>query len=105
MAIIPTDVKDPLPTVILNATEIAVFDEIFNANDNSGETDEEPKQSANRIVSVGPGGNKLVTELIDNDCEMSYELGSDLFKPQDVEFQIKLNDIFSGNLPFKENVC
>lgn len=110
-SITPNDIKDPLEAVVLNESEIAVYDDIFNESSSSDQLNEKSSQSAcdthgqtNEIINTSPGGTKRVTKVYGNDCEMSYEFGTDAFKPQPPGYQVKLNDLLSDNIPFKENV-
>lgn len=94
----------------MNESENAVFDNIFNESGGSNKVNENSLQSicdeqpTTEIVVVSPGGTKRVTTSYGDDFEISYEFGTAAFKPQPTGYQIKLNDILSGNVPFKENV-
>lgn len=94
------DMKNPLHTVRLDEPESVVLDEIFNGcannDDSNGRADGE--------FTVSPGGTKKVTQVIDDECELTFILGKNAFKPMDMGYQVKLNDPFTGNIPFKENV-
>lgn len=45
----------------------------------------------------------MVTKKIGDDCEMVYIYG-EVPKALLPLYQIKINDVISGNIPFKENV-
>lgn len=82
-----TDDKHPLEDVLLDAREAEVFGTIFHANES---------------VIHSPGGNTRV--VIDDDCELIFETGREVFKPMEMGYQVKINDALSGNCPFKQNV-
>lgn len=106
----PDDVKDPLEAVALNDSELSIFDHIFDENDDDeqpNEDAEEPTnnaQSSNVTIATSPGGTRTFTEHIDEDCVLVYESAGEDFRPQEMGFQVKINDPLSGNIPFKENV-
>lgn len=95
------DVKDPLRDVILEPNEVAAFDEMFNEeNSDENEVSENGKDS---VVHVSPGGTSRIT-ISEGDLEITYALDFEVFKPAPTGFQVKLNDILSGNIPSKDNV-
>lgn len=97
---IPTDNKDPLATVILEQNEVNAFDMIFDDNTTD---DDSHVDSTNEMIVFSPGGTKRTTKRIDSDCEMTYIVDGNSFKPYPAGYQIKINDILTENIPFKEN--
>lgn len=97
------DVKLPLQTVQLNAIEASVFNNMFDESNDVGNACID-QQVADEHITISPGGTKKVTKNIGDDCEMSFDYGQDMFKPANVGYQVKINDLLSDNIPFKENV-
>lgn len=68
------------------------------------------------VVATGNNGQALenshsdnlngtkVTEKIDDEIEITYVLGQKIFARAEDPYEVKKNDVFSGNRPFKE-VC
>lgn len=98
---VDNDVKDPLRDVILEENEVAAFDEMFNEENSDG--NEVPENRKNSVVHVSPGGTSRIT-ISEGDLEITYALDFEVFKPAPTGFQVKLNDILSGNIPSKDNV-
>lgn len=105
------DVKDLLEMVVLNESEISIFDHIFDENvdivqpnEEAEESTNDAQQPANVTIATSPGGTKTFTEDIGDDCVLVYESVGENFRPQQSGFQVKINDLLSGNIPFKENV-
>lgn len=97
------DVKMPLQNVTLDPNEVSAFDDIFDDSIESSDQEENTEDSRERVI-ISPGGTLKMRQVIDDDCEMSYGLGKNMFQPAEMGIQVKLNDEFSGNIPFKENV-
>lgn len=89
------DNKDPLPVVVLDEREENVFDDIFGEDDTVSSIEK---------ITFSPGGTKRATTVFDGDCEMTYSVDANAFEPNPTGFQMKSNDILSGNMPFKQNV-
>lgn len=54
------------------------------------------------LMHVTNDPSRVVVTYSDG-LEMSYAPGT-IFKPTDLGYQVKLNDVLSGNKPFRENV-
>lgn len=98
---IPNDMKDPLAIVTLEEDDVNALDDMFRDDITDANSD---INSTNEQVSVSPGGTKRATKAIDDDCEMTYPVDDNAFKPHPAGFQVKINDDLSGNIPFKDNV-
>lgn len=92
-----TDEKEPLPDVQLNARETDVFNSVFD------ESEHEQSQCEESLIH-SPGGTARMQQMIGDDCEMIFEIDREVFKPLDMGYQVKLNDLLSENIPFQENV-
>lgn len=92
-----TDEKEPLPDVQLNARETDVFNSVFD------ESESEQSQCEESLIH-SPGGTARMQQMIGDGCEMTFEIDREVFKPVDMGYQVKLNDLFSENIPFQENV-
>lgn len=90
-----TETKDPLADVRLDTREAAVFGSIFDGNEQS---------RLEESVIHSPDGTAKIKRVIDDDCEMTFEMDREVFKPVELGYQVKLNDLLSLNIPFKENV-
>lgn len=105
------DVKDPLSMINLGAPESAAFDNIFDDTDdtddelelNASQQSEHEVEQSTEIMHTSPGGTERTTKILDDDLEITYEVGA-VVLPMNPAFQVKSNDILSGNIPFKENV-
>lgn len=53
-------------------------------------------------LHVNEGQERVVVNF-DDGMEMSYVLGTTI-KPIDPGYQVKLRDLLSGNIPFRQNV-
>lgn len=69
---------------------------IFKSTVNNG-------QALENSHSDNLNGTK-VTEKIDDEIEITYVLGQKIFARAEDPYEVKKNDVFSGNRPFKE-VC
>lgn len=96
------DIKDPLAQVNLEAPEIDAFNDIFGDDNEQQEEESEIQIQLELKLTTSPNGTKRITKITD-EVEMTYELGSNPI-PMEAGFQVKLNDILSGNVPYKENV-
>lgn len=57
----------------------------------------------NEKATVNENGKVEITRTVDSDCELSYIWGeTPIPKPQ--FYEVKLNDIISGNIPFRQDV-
>lgn len=90
----PTETKEPLADVQLDEHEAAVFGSIFDENEQS---------QFEESVIYSPGGTARVKRIIDDDCELIFEVDR-VIKPMDMGYQVKICDALSENIPFKENV-
>lgn len=109
-----TDAKDPLEIVTLDEAEAFVYDDIFgehneignSSNSESAESESRNETPPRGVISTNSDGIKMVTETIADDCELTYELTQkdEIFKPEELGYQVKINDILSDNIPFKQNV-
>lgn len=97
------DDKQPLNNVQLDDTEASVFNNIFDGASNTDNTSNE-QSAINEHLNVSPGGTKKITQVIDDECQITFEIGRDMFKPADAGYQVKINDLLTDNIPFKENV-
>lgn len=104
------DVKHGLGTVDINAEDENAINDLLLREEEADENNEQA--NANRIAAISLGCNEkaemedgkiIVTKILDNSLEMKYTYGEEL-KPRDPLYTIKMNDVISGNLPFKENV-
>lgn len=62
------------------------------------------KPAENEKVVLTQDGKIEITKAIDEELEMTFILGQKLLAMED-RFQVKMNDLLSGNTPFQENVC
>lgn len=103
------DVKDPLSMINLAAPESAAFDNIFDDTDddelevNTSQQSEHEVEQSTDITHTSPGGTERTTKILDDDLEITYEVGA-VVLPMNPGIQVKSNDILSKNIPFKENV-
>lgn len=61
------------------------------------------KLAKNEQAAINEKGQIEITRTVDDDCEIKYIYGEEL-SPKDDGPQIKINDIISGNIPFRANV-
>lgn len=105
------DIKDSLQLVQLDASDGMAISYLFDNNANvSAQLDEHAASSASPELVLGVDetaierdGKIIVTKLFDQDLEMIYTYGQ---TPKALRplYQIKINDIISANIPFKDNV-
>lgn len=102
--------KPTLAPIGLDESDIAMFGNLFGAinisygadTHQSGD-DNYYQPAANEIMSVGDDGQIQITKIIDDDCEITYPLHKKIVPAIEV-YAVKLNDKFSKNIPFQENV-
>lgn len=109
------NVKNSFTPVQVDNDESLAIDGLFNASENIGSNDaidansdvspslENVILSANETASINSKGQVVVTRIVDKDVECVYIYGE---RPVPLApfYHIKLNDLVSGNIPFKENV-
>lgn len=88
---------------IFNATENVVSNEANNANADVSPSLENVVLSANETARINSKGQIVVKRIVDDDLECVYIYGE---RPVPLApfYHIKLNDLVTGNIPFKENV-
>lgn len=113
-----SEVKDIMPNVEMGEEEFLAIENVFNDNCDDGSLsdaiDENSIHSENTVqqvpqIHLSPGerafldgGILKVTKKYPG-CEITYTYG-EKFAPKVPMFEVKLNDIISMNIPFKENV-
>lgn len=106
------DVKHSLQSVQMDAGDEMAISCLFGDNTNvSTQSDGHAASGVSPLSLVlGDGetaeerdGKIIITKLFENDLEMTYTYGE---TPKALRplYQIKINDIISANIPFKENV-
>lgn len=109
------NLKNSFTPVQMNGDESLAIGDIFNATENvgsNGATDanadvspsiENVILSANETASINSKGQIVVKQIVDEDLECVYIYGE---RPVPLApfYHIKLNDLVTGNIPFKENV-
>lgn len=106
------DKKDILPTVQMDKIDELALD--FLINDDCEIESTSAKQRAldlhvaivleDNETAVVKDGKTIVTKKIDSELEMIFTYG-ETPKALAPLYHVKLNDLISGNIPFKENVC
>lgn len=105
---VESDVKHTLHTVQMDERdETAINTVIENHADVITETHESDsieqiKLAADEKAEM-KNGNVMITKTFDDDLQMTYTFGKNLHALQPL-YNIKMNDIISDNIPFKENV-
>lgn len=112
------DGKNVFPPVELNDIDSAAMDNLFNnsidddlvdtvAAENSGRTDinqlHDLNLASNERAALNEKGQIEITRVSDDDCAITYIHGETLV-PKNPLFEVKVNDLLTGNIPFKENV-
>lgn len=106
------EAKDMLPAVHLDEADDLALNDLYEDDCEIASTSVEhdtsnllarivlqPNETAEII-----GDKVIVTKKISNDLQMVYTHGEEP-RPLAPLYQTKLNDLVSGNIPFKENVC
>lgn len=115
-----SDVKDYLPSVVMNSEDSLALNSLFNVDssaektydnvtqptENSNQNDfrfKHLKLARNEKANINANGVIEVTRIVDSDCVVTYIYGQDII-PVNVGPEVKIKDVISGNIPFKSNV-
>lgn len=118
--------KHALLPVVVDSTESTAFIDLFNTggemavevpadnavscNDialNDSNQDQtlsmiQSKLAADEVAKMNAKGQIEVTKTVADDCQITYVYGETPV-PKNPLYEVKLNDLVSGNLPFREN--
>lgn len=104
------EAKNIMPDVELGSEESHAIESVFSDDDNDDASSSMNINPRPIILSAGEtsfyeNGVLKIKKIYgdEDDCEIVYVYGEQL-KPRVPTFQIKINDIISKNIPFKENV-
>lgn len=95
------DIKNELEVVQMDAVDELAISSIFNSNETASGISNLVLEDCE--TAEEKNGKIMVTKKIGDDCEMVYIYG-EVPKALLPLYQIKINDVISGNIPFKENV-
>lgn len=114
-----SEAKNIMPNIEMGEEESFAIESVFNGdyddenesmNMDSNASDSEDTDLPASQVNLAPGesafwdnGVLKVKRMYDRDCEITYTYGEKV-APKVPEFEVKLNDPISLNIPFKENV-
>lgn len=96
------DIKPILPTVVLSEAEQAMYGQMFDENESTNDESSDDEHQ-NEVINISPGGTKRITRQFSDGMEMTSEVGATI-QPELIGYQVKKNDIISGNIPFDTNV-
>lgn len=103
------EVKNVMPEVHIPPEDSDAIDAMFDSDSNSdgggydANSDIQTGAVASNETTFYEDGVLKVRTKYDEDCEYVIVYGTNP-QPKIPEYQVKLNDIISGNIPFKENV-
>lgn len=105
------EVKNIMPDIEMGEEESFAIESVFDsASDDGNSSDSENTDQQAPEVNLALGETAFwdgcvlkVRKKFDRDCEITYTFG-EKFVPKVLVFEIKVNDLISMNIPFKENV-
>lgn len=109
--------KSIMPNVVLEEQDLRAINAICDSGDDDASYADFSQNTNRHSLAIdtpplAPGeiafydndGVLKIKKKYSDDCEVIHEYGMTI-KPKIPVFEIKVNDLISGNIPFKENVC
>lgn len=102
-------IKNTFQPLIINEVDVEAMGTVFNLDDSNGLIAPNelstviPLLAQNEKAKLNECNQIEVTRTLSSDCEFSYIWGESLMPKQSV-YEVKLNDIISDNIPFRQDV-